>query len=118
MAVEARLAKLLLRHGPAAADYLAAVVDGARVRRDDVARLAQVRGLELQKRIVIGPVRVVAVRAVLPHRRVLPEERPPLLGVALVAGLVYRGCLQEARPGPSVRGLGARGGPGPPPPKR
>src|SRR3972149_3654331 len=68
MAVEPPLAKLLLRHGAAPADYLAAVVDGARVRRDDVARLAQVRGLELQKRIVIGPVRVGAVRAVLPHR--------------------------------------------------
>src|SRR3990172_4134843 len=99
MAVEARLAKLLLRHGAAPADYLAAVVDGARVRRDDVARLAQVRGLELQKRIVIRPVPVVAVRAVLPHRRGLPEERAPLLGGALIAGLVHCGGLQGAGPG-------------------
>src|SRR3972149_11395693 len=100
MAVEARLAKLLLRHGAAPADYLAAVVDGARVRRDDVARLAQVRGLELQKRIVIGPVRVVAVRAVLPHRRGAPRERPPLLRGALIAGLVPCGGLPEGRPRP------------------
>src|SRR3990172_8914920 len=68
-----------------------------------MARLADVRGLELKERLIIRPVRVVAVRAVLPYGRVLPEERSPLLGVALVTGLVYRGCLQEARPGPAVR---------------
>src|SRR3972149_5051565 len=108
MAVEARLPTLLLRYAAASADYLAAVVDGARMELHHVARLAEIRGLELQERVIVGPVRVMAVRAVLPYGRVLPEERPPLLGVALVAGLVYRGCLQEARPGPSVRVVAAR----------
>src|SRR6185503_1298845 len=63
-------------------------VEGSRVPRVQVAPLAEPRLLGDQHLVVVGAVRVVAVQAVLPHRRVLPEERPALLRVALIAELV------------------------------
>lgn len=44
---------------------------------------------------VIAPVRIVAVQAIFPHGRVLPEERPSLLSVAAVAVLVHAALGDE-----------------------
>src|SRR5262245_29941420 len=74
-----------------------------RVTRLVVALLAQTRRLhDLQARVQ-RPMRIVAGATVLAHRRVLPEHRGPLLGVAAVAVLVDRLLLQERRPDAAVR---------------
>src|SRR6476659_8049526 len=59
-----------------------------RMRRRIVALLAEPRLRDLEQLLVGGAVRVVAVRAALDHRRMLPHERPALFGVAGVADLV------------------------------
>ena len=51
------------------------------------------RGL-LQQVVLDRPVRIVADRAILRHRRVLVDERPLLIGVTLVADHVDRGFFQ------------------------
>src|SRR5690606_7090665 len=56
-----------------------------RVARLDVAGLAESRSRHLEHVLAQRPVRVVAVHAVLDDRRVLPEERTALVGVARVA---------------------------------
>src|SRR5512139_2842087 len=66
-------------------------VGEARVPLLRVARLAEQRSPRGEHAAARRPVRRVAVRAVLGDRRVLPEERTALVGVALVAGLVDRG---------------------------
>ena len=58
--------------------------------RVGVALLAEERHRGRLQLEVVRAVRRVAVEAVLAHRRVLPEERAALLGVALVAELVDR----------------------------
>ena len=57
---------------------------------------------------LIGAVGVVAVQAVLTDRRVLPEERAALLGVAGVAVLVDRGLQQHLVVRRAVRVVAAR----------
>src|SRR6185436_19613385 len=64
------------------------VVERTGVARVGVALLAQVRDLGLLQLEVVRAVRGVAVQAVLPHRRMLPQERAALLGMAGVALLV------------------------------
>src|SRR5687767_9882883 len=87
-----------------------AVVESARVPGVGVALLAQIRdggALELQ---VVRAVGRVAVEAALPHRRVLPQERPPLLGMAGIALLVDRagGDQPGGRRAVRVVAVGAR----------
>ena len=53
-----------------------------------MALLAQHGPRRRQQTLEIGAVRIVAVEAVFPNRRVLEEEGPTLLGVAAVADLV------------------------------
>src|SRR5262245_14332749 len=50
---------------------------------------------QLQHGIVVGPVRVVTVRAALHHRLVTPEKRPTLLRMAGEARVVQRRLLEE-----------------------
>ena len=73
-----------------------------------MALLAQQRRLDLQHLLVVRAVGVVAVQAVLAHRRVLPQERAALLGVAGVAVLVDRGLQQHLVVGRAVRVVAAR----------
>ena len=68
----------------------------ARVALLRMARLAEQRAAQLDHARVARAVRRVAGRAVLGHRRVLPEHRAALLGVALVAGVVHRRAHQLA----------------------
>src|SRR5215510_608026 len=60
-----------------------------------VALLAQARPRHLQHEVVHRAVRIVAIRAVLTHRRVLEQERTALLGMALVASVVGRCVAQQ-----------------------
>ena len=83
-------------------------VGRAGVARGLVALLAQQRRLHLQHLLVDRAVGVVAVEAVLAHRRVLPQERAALLGVAGVAVLVDRGLQQHPLVGRAVRVVAAR----------
>ena len=71
--------------------------------RIQVASLAQVGPLGNQQLLVIGPVRIVAVQAAFPNRRMLPEERPAFLRVAAVALLVYGICDDQLRRVRAVR---------------
>src|SRR4030095_12145829 len=61
----------------------------------DVTLLAQPRLCDLQHALVVGAVGVVAVRAALVDRRVHPEERASLLGMAGEAGVVERDFFQQ-----------------------
>src|SRR5205814_3370629 len=63
--------------------------------RRGVALLAQQRGALGQQRGSHGAVHGVAQRAVLGHRRVLPQQRAALLGMAAGAGLVDGGLVQH-----------------------
>src|SRR5262245_1091394 len=62
-----------------------------------VALLAKPRLGQLQHGIVVGPVRVVTVRAALHHRLVAPEERTALLRMAGEARVVQRRLLEQGR---------------------
>lgn len=55
-----------------------------------VALLAQPWGSLRQQTIVAGAVRLVAGQAILPGGRMLPQERPAFIRVALVTGLIDR----------------------------
>src|SRR5690242_10460251 len=77
--------------GPRLVGQGGAVVEGPRVARVRVALLAEVGDRGLLQLLVVRAVRGVAVQAALAHRRVLPEKRPALFGVAGVALLVDRG---------------------------
>ena len=57
----------------------------------------------LEHELVHRAVRIVAIRAILAHRRVLEEERSALFGVALVASVVNGICLQQTLGGAAMR---------------
>ena len=63
--------------------------------RRGMALLAQPRARDLQHGIVDRAMGVMAVQAVLAHRRVFPQERSALLGVTLVTGVVDRGRSEQ-----------------------
>ena len=56
----------------------------------DVALLTEARNPDLQEPRIGGAVRLVAVRTALRDRRMFPEKRPPLLGMALEAVVIDR----------------------------
>src|ERR1700722_2672120 len=89
--------------GPREHLHLADAAGEAVAEAAAVALVAQARPRHFQHRLVDRAVRVVAVEAVLAHRRVLEQERTALLGVALVAGVVDRGLAQQALGGAAVR---------------
>ena len=68
-----------------------------------MALLAQERRILLQSCRIDRAVRVMAQGAVLGRRRMLPQERPALLRVAGVAGLIHRRFDQHAGAGRSMR---------------
>ena len=92
VAVHARAANQTV----AARRELRAVVDRGWVPRRDVAPLAEHRRFGDEHAVVVRAVRVVAGRAVLGDRRVLPQERPALLGVAARAFFVDPSCRPSA----------------------
>src|SRR5471032_3362930 len=65
---------------------LHAVVDRRRMPGADVTPLAEHRKLRDEHPVVVGPVRIVTRVARLADRRVIPQERPSLLGMAAHAG--------------------------------
>ena len=64
-----------------------------------VTLLAELGPLPVQQCFVIGAVGLVAQGTVLGHRVVFPEERPALLGVAGITGIVDAELLQCGRAG-------------------
>ena len=70
---------------------------------DRMAPVAEPWPRHLQQELVDRAMRIVAVQAILAHRRVLKEERPTLFGVALVAIVVDRDLAQEPFGGATVR---------------
>src|SRR3972149_5312565 len=68
-----------------------------------MALLAQERAAYLQHAIFRSAVRIMTNRAILAHRRVLPQERTALFGVALIAGFVHRVLGQLRSGGRAVR---------------
>ena len=70
--------------------------------------LAQARPRNLQQEVIVRAVRIVTVQAILGHRRVLPQERPALLGMALEASLVDGRRLQQVFAVAAVRIMAIR----------
>ena len=62
---------------------------------ESVALGAKPRPRDLQRVFIRGAVRLMAVQTVLAHRRVLEQERPALLRMALVAIVVDRILAQQ-----------------------
>src|SRR6266568_5348549 len=79
----------------AAVSDLRGVIHRRRMPRGDVAALTEHRQLGDKQAIVVRPVRVVAGRAVLAYRRVLPQERSAFLGMAARAGFVHARARPE-----------------------
>src|SRR5450759_4458745 len=71
---------------------------------------AQPRSRDLEKVFVHRAMRIVAVHAVLAHRRVFEQERSALLGMALVAIVVDRVLAQHRFGGTAVRIMTVRAG--------
>src|SRR5262245_11540103 len=93
----------------AAGVQLRGVVDRRGMAAADVAALTQHRRLGDEQAVVVRTVRIVAAGAVFTPRRVLPDERSPLLGVAAGARLVDRVAdAQQPNVGRAVRRV-ARG---------
>ena len=92
------------------------ILDGAkrlrlcRVAARDMAGIANTRHARLQQLRVAGAVRLVAVRAVLHYRRVLPEERTAPFGVAAQTVFVGRALQQLLGIGRAVRIMAAGAG--------
>ena len=76
----------------------------------DVAALAEHRHVDHQHVLVNAAVRDMAIDAVHRHRRVHPQERPALFGMAAVADLIdhRRPQLLLIRPAMRVVAVGAR----------
>ena len=53
-----------------------------------MAFIAQARARDFQQKLIVRSVRLVAVQAILAHRRVLPQHRSALFRMALVASVV------------------------------
>ena len=75
-----------------------------------VALPAKLRPLHLQQKLMGGAVRVVAIQAIFAHRRVLPNEWTPLLGMTLVAVIVHRIFAQHRFGGCAVWIMAVRTG--------
>ena len=85
--------------------HACAAADGARMKRRQVALLAQHRRAGLQQVAVIGAVRAVTKRTVLENRCVLPEERTAFFSMAGIAGFVDGQAGQHAGSAATVRGV-------------
>ena len=83
MAVDAAPVDDLLCSGPR-------IIWARRVPGLDVALLTEAGNPDLQEPLIGGAVRLVAVCAALHNGRMFPEERPALLGVALVTVVIDR----------------------------
>lgn len=60
-----------------------------------VALLAQHGSCRYQQFFMVGAMRAVTIQAIIPHRGMFKKKWPPLLGVALVTGLVDRVGLEH-----------------------
>ena len=79
------------------------IVGDRRVPRAGVAALAQERRSSIEHFLIVRAVRIVAVHAVLADRRMLPQERAALVGMAGVAGVVGRIGLEHLGRGAAMR---------------
>src|ERR1019366_8718913 len=68
---------------------------GSRAMHGAVAFVAQPRTRHFQQIFVVRAVRLVAVQAVLTHRRVFPQHRTALFSMTLVAILVHRSLADQ-----------------------
>lgn len=68
-----------------------------------VTLLAQEWSTRLQQRRDVGAVRRMAVRAILSHRLMFPQEGAALFGMAGVASLGHRVLLEQFGTGRTVR---------------
>src|SRR3972149_2731019 len=93
---EAVHVRVTLDTGPAEDRLVGRQPGLGRVATFDVALLAEARQRELQHLFPDSAVRVMAVRAALEDRRVLPQEWAPLVGVALIT-VVVDGILRQER---------------------
>jgi len=75
------------------------------VERRQVTLLAQERRAGLQQDAMVGSMRLVTVAAILAGRRMLPQEGPALLGMALEALFIECGLGQGRRTRASVRAM-------------
>lgn len=73
------------------------------VTRRIVARGAEPRVRDLEKPVIDGSVRLVAVGTVLKHRRMLPQKWPAPFGMAGVTVFIHAGLLELRRIGGAVR---------------
>ena len=110
VAVHAASVDELLRLNPKPCNWILELVWIGRVPALDVALLTEAWGPQLEQSRVGGAVWLVAVRAALSYWCMLPEERPPLLGVALEAVIVDRVFAEHRRRDRAVRAvaIGAR----------
>lgn len=84
-----------------------------RPRRHGVTCCVMARGAkpgvgDLEKPVIDGSVRLMAVATVLKRRRMLPQKRPAPLGVAGVTVLIDAGLLELRRIGSAVRIMAVR----------
>lgn len=75
-----------------------------------VALLAELRFGGDEQRLVIGAVGFMAIGAILHRRRMLPEKRSPLLGMAGITELVHRVGLEQRVGDASMGVVAARAG--------
>lgn len=91
-----------------AGEAVGPVIERSRVPRIQVAALAKEGTLRHQELVVVRTVGVVAVRAVLSNRSVLPKVGASLLGVAGEAGVVHGCGLQQLGLGSVMRIVATR----------
>ena len=90
--------------------YTGAAVNVAGVKPGNMALLAQPGGPADQQVRVVRTVRRVAVGAIVLYRRMLPQERPAFLCVAVIALFIDRVTLQVAGSGRTVWLVAVRAG--------
>ena len=110
VAIGARAQQQLLRRGRATGLHrqTAAAQCGRGVQGARVTALAQPRRPHFQQWGDVRSVRNMAVAAIVGGRRMLPQERAPLLGVTAVAGLVDGVFDKQLRPRRAMRIMAIR----------
>lgn len=103
VAIQTRLAQQIPLRRRRAARQVIAFVQRTGMLRRHMTRLAKIRHLLLQHRHLIGPVRIVAVATVFPHRRMFPNHRAALFLVAVVTSFVDGRRLELARSRAAMR---------------
>src|SRR5262245_66354833 len=88
--------RVALQAGAADREAIGGLARARRMPGRDVTGLAQTRHVHLEHRAPRAAMRVVAVEAVLGHRRVLPQERAALLRVTGQTLVVHGDVADQA----------------------